>query len=185
MRTLLIIAILIIASVSVFSQDLSKKEQRALYKQLKKEQKAEEAARQAQWVELMVVHRHFVLEANQLRDNRGNLRNVSSMINFLAADSLWGVLQVGNNSHMGYNGVGGVTVEGEITNYEYHQHPKHKSFRVNYILKTVGGTYDVRMSVSPTGRAEATIGSAWPGKLIYMGDLVSPERSRVYKGASF
>jgi hypothetical protein len=185
MRTLPVIAILLMVSLTLHSQTLSKKEQRALYRQMKKEQKAEEAARQAKWVEIMVVNRRFVLEANQLRDHRGNLKNVSSMINFLAADSLRGVLQVGDNTHMGLNGVGGVTVEGEITNYKYHQHPKHKSFRINYILKTVGGTYDVRMSVSPNGRAEATIGSAWPGKLIYMGELILPGRSKVYKGTPF
>ena len=118
MKHILILAIATVVSVSSFSQELSKKEQRKLYKELKKEQKAEEEARQAELVHLMVHYRRFVLEADQLKDKRGNTTHVFSMINFVAADSINGVLQVGSNSYIGRNGVGGITVEGPISNYK-------------------------------------------------------------------
>ena len=185
MKFILIITALSVLSVSSFSQDLSKKEQRKLYKEYKKELKAEEAAVKSELVKIMLLQRRFVLEADQLKDQRGNLSQVSSMINFLAADSLRGVIQVGSNYYVGLNGVGGVTVEGPISNYEVTYNERRGTHYVNYNLRTTSGTYDVRMVVSPNGRSEATITSSWPGRLSYMGFLIPPARSRVFKGTSY
>lgn len=182
MRILLLIACTALFAAPSFSQELSRKEERKLIKQLKKEQQAEEAARAAELVGLMVHHRRFVLEADQLRDKRGNLSHVSNMINFVAADSIEGVIQVGSYYYVGLNGVGGVTVEGDISSYRYNQNPKNGSFNVSYNLRTSSGTYDVRMHVFPDGRADATISSTWPGRVTYLGKLVPPGASRVYQG---
>lgn len=185
MRSIIFIITLFAFSVASFSQDLSKKDQKRLYKQFKKEEKAEQLAQQAELVHLMVLHRQFVLEADQLRDKRGNTGYVSSMINFIAADSTSGVIQIGSNNYVGINGVGGITVEGPITNYEFTYNKKNGSHRVNYYVRTSSGTYDVTMIISPNGRADATVSSSWPGKLSYVGYLVLPSKSRVYKGSSF
>lgn len=183
MKTIFILVMAAAFSVSSYSQELSKKEQRQLEKQFKKEQKAEEEARQAELVRLMVEHRRFVLEAHQLRDKRGNTVNVQSLINFVAIDSTNGVIQVGSNSYVGLNGVGGITVEGNISNYQSSHNEKNGSYNVGYVIMTTSGTYDVHMVIFPGGQAEATIGSAWPGKLNYIGRLVPPAVSKVYKGS--
>ena len=185
MRTILLIATLFAFSASSFSQALTKKEQKKLYKQFEKEQQAEEAARKAELVQLMVLHQQFVLEADQLRDKRGSTIQVSSMINFLAADSIMGVIQVGSNFYVGMNGVGGITVEGPISNYEFTYNEKNGSHNVNYNLRSFSGTYSVSMNISSNGRANATVSSNWPGRLNYSGYLVPPAKSRVYKGSSF
>ena len=185
MRSGVVIAVLCLLSVSSFSQELSKKEQRKLYKEIKKEKMAEEAALQAEFVKIMLHQRRFVLEAQQLRDRRGNMIHVSSMINFVAADSISGVIQVGSNSYVGMNGVGGITVEGSISNYEYTYNEKKGYHFLKYNLHTSSGTYDVRMNISPAGKADATISSSWPGKLTYVGNLIPPASSRVYKGRSY
>lgn len=185
MKYILILAIATVVSVSSFSQELSKKEQRKLNKELKREQKAEEEALQAELVHLMVQYRRFVLEADQLKDKRGNTTHVVSTINFVAVDSINGVLQVGSNSYVGRNGVGGITVEGPISNYKSTYNEKSRTYSVSYVIMTRTGTYDVIMTVFPSGRADATIGSAWPGKLNYVGNLVPPAASRVYKGSSW
>ena len=183
MKYILILVMAAAFSVSSFSQELSKKEQRKLEKQFRKEQKAEEEARRAELVQLMVHHRRFVLEANQLRDKRGNTVNVQSLINFVAIDSTRGVLQIGSNSYVGLNGVGGITVEGNVSNYQSSHNEKNGTYNVSYILMTTSGTYDVHMVIFSNGGAEATIGSAWPGKLNYIGRLVPPAVSKVYKGS--
>jgi hypothetical protein len=183
MKRLLTIVLVTLLALPAFSQELSKKEQKQLEKQLKKEQKADEAAQQAKLVAAMVEYQRFVLEAYSLKDKRGNLYNVSSNINFVAADSLQGVIQVGSNTYIGSNGVGGVTFEGDISNYKYTPDEKSGSYTISYYLRTPVGSFDVRMIAYSDGRATADVSSTtWGGKLTYNGYLVPPGVSRVYKG---
>lgn len=184
---MIIFTAICISAAYSFAQEpeLSRREMRKLERELKKEQKAEEAARKSEIVELMVEHGRFVLEADRLRDRRGNTVIVSPTINFVAADSTSGVLQIGSNYYVGLNGVGGITVEGPISGYEYSRNKRNGSYYVSYNLRTPTGTYDVRMTVFPEGRADATVSSSWPGQLNYSGYLVPPSMSRVYKGMSY
>jgi hypothetical protein len=184
MKRFFILLLGLLLTIPSIAQELDKKEQRKLEKELKKEQKAEEAARKAAIVGLMVERGRFVLEADQLRDKRGNTVNVTSMINFIASDSLSGVIQIGSHNYVGLNGVGGVTVEGAISNYRYTFNEKNGSYQVTYVVRSINGTYDVQMSVSSDGRADATISSNWPGRVNYIGYLVPPASSRVYKGTT-
>ena len=185
MKRVIIIVFAALLTLPAFTQELSKKEQKKLAKELKKEQKAEEAAQQAAVVNAMVLYQRFVLEANTLTDKRGNTLQVSSNINFIAADSLTGVIQVGSNTYIGRNGVGGVTVEGSISNYKFTLHEKSGSYNITYYLRTPLGSYDVRMTAFPDGRADADISSStWGGRLRYSGYLVPLGISRVFKGTS-
>ena len=185
MKKIVVILVALLLSVPAWNQGLSKKDQKKLAKELKKEQKAEEAALKALVVKSMVEKASFVLEANQLRGKGGTLITVSSTINFIASDSISGVIQVGNDGGaMGSNGLGGVTVEGRITNYQYTHNPKKGTYAVSYMLKSVTGNYDVRMNVFGEGRADAIISSNWPGRINYVGYLVPPSLSKVFKGTS-
>ncbi|MDF1575969.1 MAG: DUF4251 domain-containing protein [Bacteroidales bacterium] len=185
MKRVIILLLAVLITLPVFSQELSRQEQKKLEKELKKEQKAEEAAKKAAVVDAMVLYRRFVLEANTLKDKRGNSLNVSSNINFIAADSLTGVIQVGSNTYIGSNGVGGVTVEGSISDYKYSKHEKSGSYSVSYYLRTPLGSYDVRLTVYSDGRADADVSSTtWGDRLRYAGYLVPPGISRVFKGNS-
>ena len=187
MKRISCLLVVLVMAVPAFSQtqELSKKEQGQLKKQLKKEQKAEEEAQQAQIVGLMVEYHRFVLEAEQLRDKRGNMVQVSSMINFIACDSVQGVIQIGSQAYVGMNGVGGITVDGPVTKYEHTYNEKNGSYSIQWMLRTSIGTYDVIMNVSSDGRADATVSSTWPGRVTYSGYLVPPVNSSVYKGTSF
>jgi hypothetical protein len=184
MRRLILFGMAFLMAVPVFSQELSKKEQRKLDRELKKEQQAKEMEVQSALVKIMVENQRFVLEANQLRDKRGNMVNVSSTINFVAVDSLNGVLQIGNNAYVGLNGVGGITETGTVANYEYSLNEKNGTYNIKYFLRSPGGNYDVQMVAYSNGRADATISSNWPGRLTYSGFLVPPGTSRVWQGTT-
>lgn len=185
MKSIFTILMVALLAIPAYSQELSSKEKKQLEKELKKEQKAEELANKSALVDAMVLYRRFVLEAYNLRDKRGNLVNVSSTINFIAADSITGVIQVGSNTYIGRNGVGGITIEGDIANYEFTKNEKRGTYTISYYLRSPLGTYDVRLSVSPDGRADADVSSTtWGGRLRYSGNLVPPSMSRVYKGMS-
>jgi hypothetical protein len=184
MKSILILTAALMLTMPAAAQELSKKEQRKLNKELKKEQKAKEAEAKAAVVQLMVEQQRFVLEADRLRDKRGSTVNVPSTLNFIAVDSLDGVLQIGSNAYVGLNGVGGITLEGSVTGYEFKLNERNGSYNVKYFLRSPSGSYDVQMVVFGDGRADATVSSTWPGKLNYSGFLVPPGASRVWKGTS-
>lgn len=185
MKRIFIFVTAAMVCMTAFTQELSKQEQRKLQKELKKEQQAAEAAQKAQVVTAMVEFQRFVLEADMLRDKRGNSLPVISNINFISADSLTGVIQVGSHTYIGRNGVGGVTVDGTISEYKYSQHERSGSYNITYILRTPVGTYDVQISARPDGRADATVRSTtWGDQLRYSGYLVPLGLSRVFKGMS-
>jgi len=185
MKRLIIFMIAALIAVPVFTQELSKKEQKKLNKELKKEQKALEAAQKAAIVDVMVNYQRFVLEANTLRNKSGQSVQVSPTINFIAADSLTGVIQVGSEMYIGRNGVGGITLDGSVSDYKYSKDEKNGSYYISYYLRTVVGTYDVKIRAYSDGRADADVSAAtWGNKITYAGYLVPLAISTVYKGTS-
>jgi len=188
MRKLAFAMVILMLAVGVQAQEpgsLSKREQRKLLKEEKQRQEAKEAERYAKLVEHMVKSATFVLEADMLFDRYGNTRNVQSDINFISADSTEGVLQIGSNAYLGMNGVGGVTIEGSVGDYEYSYSKKRETYTVNYNVRSPAGSYDVFMTVQPSGRADARVsGNFSSGSLRYSGKLVHPAESFVYKGTS-
>jgi hypothetical protein len=185
MRRVIIFLVAAAISLPAFNQELSRKEQRQLEKEMKREQKAAEAAQKSEIVTAMVELQRFVLEANTLRDKRGTSVPVASNINFISADSLTGVIQVGSNLYVGRNGVGGVTVEGKVSDYKFNRHERSGSYNISYILQTPVGSYDVQITAYPDSRADATVRSTtWGDQLRYSGYLVPLGLSRVYKGMS-
>ncbi len=123
MKTLLTLLIAFIMVLAAYSQDevqqLSKKEIKKLQKEQANADKAVEAERMAEVTRFMVEQQQFVLEADYLSDKYGQRVSVMPTINFVMVDSLAGSVQFGSAQNLGYNGVGGVTIDGRITKYEY------------------------------------------------------------------
>lgn len=173
--------------LGVFSQEetqqLSQKEIKRLQKEQKKAAKAAEEERMAEVTRYMVNQQQFALEADYLSDKYGQRVPVTPTINFVMIDSLVGTVQFGDAMAVGYNGVGGVTVDGKVTKYEYSAIGKKKdSYSVRLILMSSIGTYDITLMVNSQGYADAQIRGNWSGQLNYHGKLVPLTLSRVYKG---
>ncbi len=108
---------------------------------------------------------------------------VTPTINFVLVDSVAGTVQFGSAQDIGYNGVGGLTVDGRITKYEYSVvGKKEDSYSIRLILMSSIGTYDITLMVNSQGYADASIRGNWSGQLNYHGKLVPLTLSRVYKG---
>jgi len=164
--------------------ELSKREKRKLERQERKARMEEEREKTAKLVEYMAENQQFVLEANMLFDKYGQSFNVSPNINFVALDSLEGVIQIGSNRYIGSNGVGGVTLEGSISRYEFEENEKKGYYSISYALNTAVGTYDIFMTMNKNGNADATVRGNFGGSIRYSGDVEHPSASRVYKGMS-
>jgi hypothetical protein len=173
--------VLIILSIFLFGSlmaQTSKKEERKKRK-AEKERKLEQ---QFNATENVLENRTFVLEADYLSDKYGQRVPVTSGLNFVMVDSSQATLQVGNVAGYGPNGVGGVTADGSVSDYDLDVNEKKKSFTISMNIMSSLGIYDVTMFVSASGNTTATISGLRGGKLNYHGDIVPLELSRVYKG---
>ena len=130
----------------------------------------------------MLQNKDFVLEADYLANRIGERIPVSWTLNFISVDSANAVLQIGRNTGIGYNGVGGVTAQGNITRYKLNIDQKRKSFYLSFSVMTAIGSYDINMSVGADAYANATLTGIQSGQLIYTGYLVPLAKSSVYKG---
>lgn len=187
MKTLLTLILAFVFVLGAFSQEetqqLSKQEIKKLQKEQKKAEKAAEEERMAEVTRFMVHQQQFVLEADYLSDKYGQRVPVTTTINFVLVDSVAGTVQFGSAQDIGYNGVGGVTVDGRITKYEYSViGKKEDSYSIRLILMSSIGTYDITLMVNSQGYADASIRGNWSGQLNYHGKLVPLTLSRVYKG---
>lgn len=126
--------------------------------------------------------RNFVLVADYLKNQYGDMAPVSSMLNFIKINGNYGVIQTGSNFSRGYNGVGGVTAEGSVGNWEVFKDPKRFTHRLRFSLITNIGHYDVTMIVSSDNRASATVTGLGRGRLTWDGHLETVGNSRVFKG---
>jgi hypothetical protein len=157
-------------------------------KKLTREQKAEqkklEAEETAKMVDRMVANKKFVLEANTVSNQTGERLVVSSSINFIAIDSNKITIQLASMSGIGgYNGMGGITADGTISQFKISRVGKKSSgYSIQLLAMTSIGTYDIFFSVSSNSNADARIGGSWGGKLNYHGYLVPLEKSKVFKG---
>jgi hypothetical protein len=187
MKTLLTFVVAFVLVMGAYSQEetkqLSPKELRKLQKEQRKAEKAAEAERMAELTKLMVEQQKFVLEADFLSDKYGQRAPVTPTINFVLVDSLVGTIQFGDAQRIGYNGVGGATVDGRITKYEYSTvGKKGDSYSIQMIFMSSIGSYDISLMVSASGNADASIRGNWSGQLNYHGKLVPLSLSRIYKG---
>lgn len=164
-------------------EKLSKSELRKFQREQKKAEMEAEREKMAVLTEFMITNQRFVLEAQYLSDRYGTRVPVQSNINFVMVDSLVATIQLGSAMSAGYNGVGGTTVEGRVSNYKYTKvGKKEDSYSVSMNFMSSLGNYDITMMANAEGYTDATIRGNWPGSLNYHGRLVPLSESRIYKG---
>jgi len=191
MKKQYLLFLLAFLQLNIYSQNdqqvLSKKEAKALEKEKHAVEKKAIEENDKKLLEYMLDNKQFVLEANYLSGRTGSRIPVNSTLNFISIDSTRGIIQLANTWGVGYNGLGGITVEGSISKYEITK--KETKHGVNYTimlyLMTNLGMYDVFLWVSPDGNADASISGISPGQLNYSGRLVPMQDSRTFKGRTY
>ena len=106
---LLTLTILLISS-AIYTRGIAKN----------KESKAEKAARiesEYRATEKLIDSAAFVLTADFLSNQYGYRRIVEPLLNYIEVDSSQAIIQTGNSSGIGYNGVGGLTISGKINTW--------------------------------------------------------------------
>jgi hypothetical protein len=183
MKSIAIIVAGLLLATSLSAQDYTAKKGTG-NDPTRKEKRQAKLAAGFQQTSALLDSRQFVLEADWLSNNRGRRIPVTSSLNFISVDSIQAVIQTGNNTSLGYNGVGGITAEGNITNWKLDKNAKNMTASLRMDVFSHQGNFTIFMEISSSGRATARLSGMRAGQLIYEGRLVPLDTTRVYKGSS-
>lgn len=157
------------------AQDPAVKEAQAAERQLKFE-KAVQALND----------REFVLEADRVTFRNGQYAYVSSSTNFVSMSGDRATIQLAFNSpYSGYNGMGGITVDGTASNIKMNTD---KKGNVNYSMNIFGTGVSAVVTfnmVAGTNQCTAVVTPNLSGRVVtFTGYLYPKSESSVFKGSA-
>lgn len=128
----------------------------------------------------------FVLEADQVVFKHGENAFVSSTTNFVGVNKDEAAVQIAFNiPASGPNGLGGITVEGRVTDYQVKTDKKEN---ISVSMNVMGTGISARVDITlPKGSNRATV-TVLPNfnsnRLTLIGKLIPMNESNVFKGRS-
>lgn len=162
------------------SKNLTKEERKAMRKAKKEEDKRKREEALENFKEY-AEKREWVVEAFMVFDRHGQSYQMDPSINFVSVIEEETTIQLSFNGIMGWNGVGGVTLEGKIGKYEHSSDNK----SVNITMSAMGsglGIVDIFLSVTGDGNSRVSVSGNWGDRITFQGKFVSLEESSVFKG---
>lgn len=165
------------------SGKLSKQQKKEL-KLKKKQMRMKASLESRKYYTYLLKNKTFILEATQLNGPTGLPFSVSPSTNFFAVKGNKVILQFGNGTG-GRNGVGGMTAEGFINNYEFKKpkSPK-KGLTVsgNIRPKGSGDRGAFYLTVNDDGNAYLHVTLPYGGRISMSGRLMDLSKAGVFKG---
>ena len=180
MRAISIVIIMLLLGGSAIAQ--TKEEKKAAKKAKKEAKLAQDKANTAMLISI-VENKKFVLEANTLFDRTGQTYILSSHLNFVGFDGVNSTIQLAFDQLIGWNGVGGVTIDGRITKMEIKTNKDGLGFNVNTSVQNKGGgLVTMVFRVSSSGNARVDMSGSFGERVSFQGNLIALDKTRVYKG---
>lgn len=188
--------LLVCLSGTIHAQSSSRKQREEAKREAWKKERAERKALEAQQDSVAFFKAYealkqgsFVLEANNVMFRNGIMRFVSSSTNYVEVNEGDGVVQTAFNNFQYYwspNGLGGVTVEGNISGVSMQQ-DKDGNVYYNYSINGIGICATVRITLTGgTNQASATINPNFSGNFLTLnGFLVPYSESSVFQGITW
>ena len=181
MKKLLSTLTIILLTLSVTAQDeapLTKQEKKMLRKEQKKQYEKMLEVNTAQAIQ----SGRYILKADQVRGRGGVYLPVNPTINFIAVEGKTVYVQLGSETGIGYNGVGGITLKGEMTSYKVEQDKGEGTYFIQINTTGSSGALTIMMHVNIRGdMTTATVRTNWGSRVDFSGDLV-PAGSHIFKG---
>ena len=181
MKKLAICIIILFASTDLaFSQ-----EEKKLSKKERKELRQQQQAEQKQAILYLLNSKEWVIEAHTVFDRYNQSYQLNPTINFVGIKGEEGALQLGFSGLIGWNGVGGVTIDGKVTKYEVKEGKSNSSPSVNLRFQGRGvGSASINVTINTSGQATARVTGDFGERITFSGMIKSLAESTVYKGQS-
>ena len=166
-------------------EKLTKKEQRKLEKEARKKEEQKMLKKQKEAYYSIVQDSNFIIEANTITTDNRDTYQVIGDLNFFMIEGDKFVLQTGNAMNIGLNGVGGITIDGRILEYEVEKGKEGKPIRINAnVTSTVLGHSIVNITIFPNGRGTARLRDNRGNEITFMGNTYSVDGSTAFEGQS-
>ena len=177
MKKCLLVSLIFLLPIIGFSQEVkdSKSDKKAL-KQKESEEQLEELYN-------LVESRKFIVEATQVYGDQGDVYDVMPSVNFFAVDSVFSTIQLSFFGIVGWNGIGGVTVDGKIDRFDLEEFASGQPISLNGSINLrSGGNAQFMMYVYSSGMANVTVTGNWGSNITFQGRLFTLAASKFYKG---
>ena len=182
MRAISIVIIMVLLGGSAIAQT---KEEKKAAKKAKKEAKVQQDKENTAVLISIVESKRFVLEANTLYDRTGQTYILNSNLNFVGFDGVNSTIQLAFDQLIGWNGVGGVTIDGKITKMEIKTKDDGIGFTINAsVLNKGGGLVTMIFNVNSIGNARVDMSGSFGERLSFQGILIALDKTNVYKGTA-
>ena len=160
-------------------------EEKKLTKKERKELKKQQQREQAKAILDLLYSKQWVIEAHTVFDRYNQSYQLNPTINFVGVKEDEGALQLGFDGLIGWNGVGGITVDGKITKYELKEGKEKTgpSLTMHFSGRGMASAI-ISVSVTTSGQATARVNGAFGDRITFAGQLRSLDESVVYKGQS-
>lgn len=177
MKKSVLLVLMVLFALQSFSQTKNES------KQGKKEQKIEEQNEAIKNYHQLVSSRKFIVEANSVYGNSGDSYTVSPSVNYFYIDSLNATIQLAFDGLVGYNGVGGVTIDGKIEKFDLVELKEGKPVSLSGTIQgNAGAIYTFTMYVNSSGLANVQLNGNWSNTVNFQGRILNLARSKVFKG---
>lgn len=163
------------------SKNLTKEEKKAM-KLAKKEEEARKREETLVRNKAIAENKNWVLEAHTVFEKGGQSFQMNPSINFVSVKGDEATIQLSFDGIIGWNGVGGITLEGKTTKYQVND--SKNSFTITMTALGSGmGPVDFLVTVGADGNGRATLSGNWGQRITFAGNFVSFEDSKIYKGS--
>lgn len=195
MRRTLIILLATILPMLATAQSFSERRQADKEKWYEEKRKTEQREQEVKNLTDSVYHslsasalheKRFVLEADQVVFKHGRNAFVNSSTNFVSLFDNEAVVQISPlESVGGFNGVGGITLDGTASNIKIHEDKK-KNIRLSMSVTGVGISAQVEIRLTHgSDKANVTINPNFNShRTELIGRIVPYENSEIFKGTS-
>jgi hypothetical protein len=194
-RIVLLLAVLLLGAGYTMAQD-NKAAEKAAKEAAKEAKKAEKAAKKAaeeaenqMWYAKAIQalsDKQFVLEADRVEFKRGQFAYVTPSTNFVAMEGDKAIIQLAfNGPASGPNGIGGITVEGNVSNVIM---KTDKKGNVSFSMMVQGIAVSANVSLrlmQGSNKCTATVSPNFnSNRVSFTGNLYPEDESKVFKGRS-
>lgn len=190
--TLLIAALLTTGFCSnLMAQDkeLTKAEKKELKKQEKERKKKIEETGDAIAFEMAAKSlkgSNFVIEADQLQSDKGGITHVNPNTNFITIVGEDATVQIAPSNHIaGPNGVGGITLDGKVSNVKI---STDKKGSITYACSILGAGISASVHITLHKGSSTAYATVFPNfssnDVTLIGKVKSPKSSLIFKGRS-
>lgn len=159
-----------------------KKDDQKMTKAEKKEARQEELVKQKEAMLELILSRYYVLEASSAQSHYGDKVFLTPMTNFVSVNSDNATIQLAFEQLAGWNGIGGITLDGTITSYKVNEGKPGKSINVQMRVAGAGIASHQFITIEPSGDASLEIQGDKGQRIIFNGKIVPFDQSGVYKG---